>query len=239
MDISTKIKKINRWRRGDKFSPHKPLLLLLALGALKKEQRLTWEVVKRDLTNLLKRFGGASGVSPRPSYPFLRLQNDGLWSVNGYENFSGDALVSDLNRKNPVGMFKPEVITELLDPTIYNSVVEELLDFFPESYREDLIVSTGVEINEFANSLNRRRSRHFRNQVLNAYNHKCAICCGGIRLGAQSIGLEASHIKFHSLNGPCEISNGLSLCALHHVLFDRGALSLSDEYAVIISPSLN
>lgn len=37
-----------------------------------------------------------------------------------------------------------------------------------------------------------------------------------------SVGLEAAHIKWKQFGGPCEIPNGLALCAIHHKAFDKG-----------------
>jgi putative restriction endonuclease len=39
-------------------------------------------------------------------------------------------------------------------------------------------------------------------------------------------GLEAAHIQWHTHGGPDLEPNGLSLCALHHTLFDLGAFTL-------------
>ena len=39
-------------------------------------------------------------------------------------------------------------------------------------------------------------------------------------LGRYPVGIEAAHIRWHSQQGPDEITNALALCALHHTLFD-------------------
>ena len=39
-------------------------------------------------------------------------------------------------------------------------------------------------------------------------------------------GLEAAHIQWHHMGGPDDEPNGLSLCALHHKLFDLGAFTI-------------
>ena len=48
--------------------------------------------------------------------------------------------------------------------------------------------------------------------------------------------LEAAEEFLHSQGGPDEADNGLALCALHHVLFDLGALGLNADLSVRVSP---
>lgn len=49
-------------------------------------------------------------------------------------------------------------------------------------------------------------------------------------------GLEAAHIHWHTAGGPDVEPNGLSLCALHHKLFDLGAFTVEPaEYRVVFS----
>ena len=54
-----KIERINVWQRRGERAPHKPLLLLLALGrVLRMEERLApYMQVESRLTDLLKNFG--------------------------------------------------------------------------------------------------------------------------------------------------------------------------------------
>src|SRR6516162_2546912 len=81
--ILRRFDKLNVWRRGDQRAPHKPLLVLYALGRWSRGEG--GDVAFRDaesvLTSLLKEFG-----PPRQSYhaeyPFWRLQNDGVWTVH-------------------------------------------------------------------------------------------------------------------------------------------------------------
>jgi putative restriction endonuclease len=75
--------KLNVWSRGDQRAPHKPLLVLYALGRWSRGETadIPFKQVDADLTGLLKEFG-----PPRQSYhteyPFWRLQNDDVWVVH-------------------------------------------------------------------------------------------------------------------------------------------------------------
>ena len=67
----------------------------------------------------------------------------------------------------------------------------------------------------------RRRSTTFRVDVLAAYEYRCAVCGYDGRLGTDSVGLDAAHIRWWAFEGPDELDNALCLCVLHHKLFDR------------------
>src|SRR5580658_4228827 len=75
--------RLNVWSRGGQRAPHKPLLILYALGRWSRGQ--TGDIPFRDaepiLTSLLKEFG-TRRKSDHPEYPFWRLQNDGVWTVH-------------------------------------------------------------------------------------------------------------------------------------------------------------
>lgn len=77
----------------------------------------------------------------------------------------------------------------------------------------------------------RLRDINFQDRVLTAYSNRCAIC--GIQLKL----VQAAHIVPVSDNrGTDETSNGLALCALHHLAYDQSLLTINPEYAVILNP---
>jgi putative restriction endonuclease len=75
--------RLNVWSRGDQLAPHKPLLVLYALGRWSRGEPadIPFTQVDADLTGLLKEFGPPR-QSYHPEYPFWRLQNDGVWVVH-------------------------------------------------------------------------------------------------------------------------------------------------------------
>ena len=114
-DIKSRIARLNVWRRGDERAPHKPLLLLYALGrCLRGDGRLIpYAEVDRDLKKLLSEFGPPRR-SHHPEYPFWRLQTDGLWEVSGADHLarrtsSSDVPKSELLSNNVHGGFKEGV----------------------------------------------------------------------------------------------------------------------------------
>src|SRR5262245_21219211 len=82
-ELLERFDKLNVWSRGDQRAPHKPLLVLYALGRWSRGETgdIPFRDVDADLTGLLKEIGPPR-QSNHPEYPFWRLQNDGVWAVH-------------------------------------------------------------------------------------------------------------------------------------------------------------
>ena len=71
----------------------------------------------------------------------------------------------------------------------------------------------------------------FRNEVLDAYRERCAVC--GLRYRPL---LDAAHVLGNRDPGPrVDVREGLALCATHHRAFDAGILRYDDRYIVRIA----
>ena len=80
----------------------------------------------------------------------------------------------------------------------------------------------------------RLHQARFRGRVLPAYMSQCAIC----RLKEGRL-LDAAHIISDlQLAGEATVSNGLSLCSIHHRAFDQHLVGISPEYKVHVSRRL-
>ncbi len=76
----------------------------------------------------------------------------------------------------------------------------------------------------------RLHQRLFRERVLSAYREQCALC----RLRHVAL-LEAAHITPDSdPGGEPVVTNGVSLCKLHHAAFDQNILAIRPDYVVEI-----
>ena len=74
----------------------------------------------------------------------------------------------------------------------------------------------------------------FRGRVLPAYANRCAIC----RLREARL-LDAAHIVGDAEeHGEPAISNGLSLCSIHHRAFDQQLVGVSPDYTVHVAARL-
>lgn len=235
---------INVWKRGSQRAPHKPLLLLMTLGAWNQAgtRRLPFAEVAPRLTNLLEEFGPPR-KSHHPEYPFWRLKNDGLWVLDNAENVelrksNTDAKKSELLKHDVAGGLPPDIYDILEEhPEIVGELAHRLLDeHFAESLHADLLEAVGLR-HQYVLKQKPLRTRDpaFRYRVLTAYDERCAVCGFDVRLGNTTIGIEAAHIQWFQFKGPDEPQNGLALCALHHKLFDRGAFTLTDDLHVQVS----
>ena len=253
-----RIAAIRVWRHGDQRAPHKPLLLLLALGRLSRgKPRLAsyTHEIRKPLSRLLDRFGAQRKVV-HAEHPFWRLRNDGLWEVPGDESLpttsSGDVLPSALVENQTHGGF-PEAVQRLLqrNPELVETAAAHLLTAnFPDSLhlsiRDEIGLQAGMALDQFPTLKpppQRRRDPSFRPAVLTAYERRCAVCDFDIRLEEDLLGLEAAHIKWHAAGGPDNVPNGLALCKLHHHALDRGAIGLtssgSRQFNLLVSQEIS
>lgn len=88
----------------------------------------------------------------------------------------------------------------------------------------------------YVTTLARRRlhQRAFRERVLAAYQHQCSLC----RLKHDEL-LDAAHIiPDTEPEGEPVVSNGLSLCRLHHAAFDKFFVGVRPDYVIEIRPDL-
>lgn len=79
----------------------------------------------------------------------------------------------------------------------------------------------------------RVRDRAFTNTVRRAYDQRCAFTGLKIVNGGGWTEMEAAHIRPVEADGPDSIRNGLALSRTMHALFDRGFLSMSDDFRIL------
>ena len=226
-------------------APHKPLLLLYMLGRFRSSglASVTFSEAEPVLRKLLMDYGRPN-PRPRPEFPFSRLENDGLWTVRGPngEPNPGDSALK-LRRDGYVGELSPELVQAL---TNSDGLVHSLVDYllrreFPESIHSRILSSIGLTFNgptvyeSYEIIKRRRRLPDFREMVLDFFDGQCAFCGFYGQLDGQYVGVEAVHIQWFAYEGVSDLSNGIALCALHHVLFDLGVMGLNEDLAIDVS----
>jgi putative restriction endonuclease len=235
---------IRRWSRGGERAPHKPLLLLYALGKLQRAGRSNMSYVdaEPDLAQLLRDYGPTNRTTT-PAYPFHHLQTDGLCIVRSEHGDPGSSP-GKLRSSGAVGRLAPEFEQALLaDPALISLIAHALLDAnFHESLHHDLCAAAGIDLEALEVSAARARVQQlrrsdpvFRELVLVAYEYRCAMCGYDGRLGGEAVGLDAAHVRWWPFDGPDTVDNGLCLCSFHHKLLDRGVLGITDGHEVAVS----
>jgi len=240
--ILRKFETLNLAIKNGKRAPHKPLLVVSAIGDLMrgKDRLVPYSEIDKTLEELLSEFGTWRSRQ-NTQYPCWRLQNDGVWEVPEAGRVrltaSGDAFKSDLIECNIHWGFTEE-IAQLLrtDPVLATDIIRIMLDgHFPrETLQDDILKRIGIELTS-TGMIRHKRDPNFRPKILKAYECRCAVCGFDLRLGQKPVALEAAHIRWHQYGGPDLETNGLALCSLHHKLFDRGAFTLSSDFDILVS----
>ena len=100
-EIARKFETLKVWQRGDERAPHKPLLVLYAIGKLLqgKDRLLPFSEVDEKLGKLQRDFGPRRRAY-HTQLPFWRLQYDGVKEIPAAylvsQTSSGVARKSDL-----------------------------------------------------------------------------------------------------------------------------------------------
>src|SRR5579875_643048 len=234
-----RVTSLNQWKRGGVRAPHKPLLLLYALGRLQQtgSSQVAYTEAEEPLQHLLVEFGPPRRTSP--GYPFHHLVSDGLWVVRTPRGGGSPGSNRTQLRAGAVGELAPDFARALRDPQVFDSVVQGLLAAnFPVSLQPDILEAVGISLAPTGVTRTtgaRRRDPAFRERVLIAYEYQCAVCGYDGQLGGEAVGIDAAHIRWWAAAGPDEVANGISLCSLHHKLFDRGAIGLTSERTIMVS----
>lgn len=242
-EILRRFSGIRQWRAGEHRAPHKPLLLLLALGRLQagRERLAPFIDIEEPLRHLLEQYGHPRGRQ-RPEYPFWRLSSDdGIWEIESEHPIemtsAGDPRLSSLREVSVRGGLTAEVAEALAsDSGLFDRVVTELLTAqFPPSLHEDLCDAVGLRAAVPIAAARHRRDPDFRIEVLRAYDYRCAMCGYDGKLDTVSVGLDAAHIRWWAYAGPDTIENALALCVLHHRALDRGVVGVTEDLRIAVS----
>lgn len=145
-DWFDRVAAIRQWSRHGVRAPHKPLLLLYAIGQLVRlgTSRVSFAAAEGPLRDLLLEFG-PPGTGGTPNYPFYHLTKDGLWLLETTDGSPspGDSA-ADL-RRCAVGRFPPDFEEALSDPALCSRIISHLLkEHFPATMHSRLREAVGL-----------------------------------------------------------------------------------------------
>ncbi len=201
---------------GTRRSPHKPLLLLIALSKLLKGvTRLSFEEVRLELLPLLEAFAPQVKSRHQPELPYWHLRTDEIWEIENANDLplqlGGFPRIGAL--KETYGKLKDGFIRNVqADPHFVENVVSILLEsYFPESLHKDLLDAVDIslqksdnvdEINLHRGTENTVRDPKFSGTIMRAYEYRCAVSGFRVALGGRYFGCEAAHVQWHAYQGP-------------------------------------
>ena len=243
-DVLERLTRLRQHQQDGKRSPHKPLLVLLALGQFSQtgSSKLEWNVAEERLGRLLAEFGPPRRGAPHPEFPFTRLRSDLVWQLS--RDVPNDSL-SSLREEPVTGQFVDDIEAALeQDPGLVVQVARDLVEEqFPLTIAPDVLSAVGLDPDLVFRASGlpqlkqevRKRSSQWRYQILEAWDRSCAFCGFDGQSDGAPVGIEAAHVRWFNFGGPDDLDNGLALCSLHHKLFDRGVLGLDRGETVVVS----
>ena len=133
-------------------------------------------------------------------------------------------------------MWPVYVVHDAPEALVFSVAVDDAIhaDLFAQSPREFSQIADVRR--QYVTSLARRRLHQsaFRERVLRAYRNQCAFC----RLRHREL-LDAAHIiPDTEPEGEPIVSNGISLCRLHHAAFDKFFLGVRPDHIIQVRPDV-
>lgn len=257
----------SRKHRGEK-APHKPILLLAVIQLFEEgilaENRIH---ITPELVATFEKIWAAlvpePHWQPRLYLPFYHLstEKDPFWHIQS-EGGLGDVLTSSYSPKSlhaldsvvAFAYLNSSVFELFMNSATRRIVKQKLLDeFFPNrTFDQHKLINdrkaylTDIE-DEFLGKKKsaaeseiqyETRSSVFKVQVPRVYGYQCAI--SGLRVSAKtSVSMvDACHIQPWHIAHNDTIQNGICLTPTLHRAFDRGLISISSDYLVLIADSV-
>lgn len=152
-EILRRFERLNVWKRNGEIAPHKPLLVLYALGRWQRGLTdVSFREVENDLKELLRDFG-PSRLSDHPEEPFWRLQNDGVWTVDAPAHLimkAGHPIprITELRSYNVRAGFSGDVQAALVnDENLLGEIASRMLEgYFPVSWHQRILDAVGLRV---------------------------------------------------------------------------------------------
>lgn len=142
------------------------------------------------------------------------------------------------NNTAAVRRITPPEFSSIVEAGLVESSGPDSMPRMPGGFSEDQVQYHHAELAmERLSILSSRpmRDAMFSRMVRRAYRGKCAISGLDLRNGGGRPEVQAAHIRPVSKHGPDVVQNGLALSGTLHWMFDRGLISVSEDYGILIS----
>lgn len=261
-----KLTHLNRASKDGEKAPHKPILLLSIIESIEagdiRENRIeiTAELIARFRDNW-NRLVKSNIFQPNFSLPFYHMKSEGFWYLHTYVGkeiivTSSSSIKSFAQLKESVeyAYFDDALFEILLQPKAREEIYQILITKYFNGH--DTIQKQGGLFEILANQILNDTSNEYQRQIDKADEEEVFVRCGvfkkvvpkiydfsccisGMRVisGFDIQMVDACHIVPFSVSHDDTITNGISLSPNFHRAFDRGLISLNEEYRVIVSNS--
>ena len=212
----------------------------------------------------LKYWSRVTDRKPNIAMPFFHLKSDGFWHLHantGYETalrvVTQIKTFSRLREIVAYASLDDELFTLLTSSYDREVLRQTLIQTYLSEYKQTIegILSETEQISKYRQKLLQQvehafslqepvepiqaedqiRKTGFRQAIMGMYDYTCAVCeLRILTMDGESV-TEAAHIIPFSESYNDDVRNGISLCKLHHWAFDKGLISLSKTYEVIVS----
>src|SRR5215218_3067614 len=259
-----KFSKLRVDRSKGKPAPHKPILLLSVISGIERKEIKDNKIqITPELVATFKDYWYKIVVDPKFtsnfSLPFYNLKRDGFWhlqiylgreliltSSNSIKSFSqlkqvveyayfNDDLFELLLNEHTRQILKQTLLDtyftniKLKQPNrLISEIINQIFHEPPSIYKTKALTFDEEEV--FV------RNGVFKKEIPKIYNFASAISGMKIISNSDVQMVDACHIVPFSESHDDTISNGISLCPNLHRAFDRGLISISSEYEVLVKP---
>lgn len=257
-----KFSKLRVYKSRGASAPHKPVLLLavieeIAAGRLIENRVFITADLVAGFKDIWFQLNTEDKFVSNFSLPFFHLRSEGFWLLRlqpGRELVltKSNSIKSFSQLKNVVAYafledelysllqdFKSRELLKatLLEVYFHKSALPQsksLIDLIADQMLCEPVSVYKARAQNFDEEEIFIRSAVFKKQIPSIYNHTC--CISGMRLiASDSIQMiDACHIIPFMESHDDTISNGLSLCPNLHRAFDRGLISIDNDYKVLI-----
>ena len=216
----------------------------------------------------MKYWSKVTDRKPNIALPFFHLKSDGFWHFHpnaGYEKALDVAdritAISRLREVIAHVSLDDDLFVLLTDASNREIIRQTLIYVYLLDFKGEIegLIAEGQQVTEYERSLISEvehpflpqkpmapipeespiRSAGFRQAIMGLYNYTCAVCRLRIVTMDGESATDAAHIIPFRISKNDDVRNGISLCKLHHWSFDKGLLSVSQTYHVLVSPLMS
>lgn len=260
-----KILNLKRAFRKGNYAPHKPILLLALFESIDKGEIKENKIFITPL--LVGRFKDywswlvkESLFKPNFALPFFHLRSEEFWHLQTI--IGREVLLTSSFSIKSFGQLKESVDYAYLDDELFSLLLvteirkkflQAILSHYFNSatiyghstifddYKRQMLNESSLEYKRLAAQADEEevfvRNGIFKKVVPQIYNYTC--CATGLKIisGYDIQMVDACHIVPFSISHDDTITNGLSFCPNLHRAFDRGLITISENYQITVSNS--